>query len=85
MTDTNVVYMFPDNAFGVVFLPHGGESLDEPIEDGKSLTSLPTITDEDIDVDALIDEGNALIASWPTVAEVEAQKKADRRKHLRLV
>ena len=37
------------------------------------------------EIDAEIDEGNALIASWPTVAEVEAQKKADRRKHLRLV
>ena len=65
MTASNVVYMFPDNAFGVVFLP--------------------TNEDEDMDVDVLIDEGNALIASWPTVAEVEAQKKADRRKHLRLV
>lgn len=65
MTDSNVVYVFPDNAFGVVFLP--------------------TATDEDIDVDALMDEGNALIASWPTVAEVEAQRKAERRKHLRLV
>ena len=37
------------------------------------------------EIDAEIDEGNALIASWPTVAEVEAQRKAERRKHLRLV
>lgn len=67
MTDSNVVYMFPDNAFGVVFLPTNEDE------------------DVDVDVDALIDEGNALIASWPTVAEVEAQRKAERRKHLRLV
>jgi hypothetical protein len=37
------------------------------------------------EIDAAIDEANALIVSLPTVAEVEAQKKADRRKHLRLV
>ena len=50
-----------------------------------ALSFCSTATDEDIDVDALIDEGNALIASWPTVAEVEAQRKTERRKHLRLV
>ena len=34
------------------------------------------------EIDAMIDEGNALITSWPTVAEAKAKIQAEEIKHL---